>query len=77
MIVLAVLVTFHEICRRALADGVVVSSLFAPLGIKTALTLVAALVFIVVRLTLYVGVPGWLGAQAVLAAAGYVERRRR
>jgi hypothetical protein len=76
-VVLAVLVLLHELCRRALADGVIVSSLFAPLGIKTALTLASALVFLVIRLTLYVGVPGWLGARLVLTAAGYLERRRR
>lgn len=66
-VVLALLVGLHEICHRALAGGALVSSLLAPGGIQAALTLAIAVLFVTLRLALFVGVPAWIAAQLALA----------
>jgi hypothetical protein len=59
------LLVVHEALKRVLADGAIVSALFSPGGAHSIVTLLVALLLIIVRLTLFVGVPGVLGATAL------------
>ena len=60
--VLVVAVTFHEVLRRSLAGEAVVSALFAPKGPHTMTTLALGLAFVLLRVVLFVLVPGCAGA---------------
>ena len=70
------LLVAHEALKRLLADGAIVSALFSPGGAHSVATLIVALLLIIVRLTLFVGVPGVLGATAVAQVHRVVRRLR-
>jgi len=63
-----VLFALHALLRRELAGDAIVSALFAPKGPHAAWTLLLGLSFVVLRVVLFVGVPGWIVAQLFLAA---------
>jgi hypothetical protein len=75
LVILVVLVAIHEVCHRALSDGVVVSSLLAPAGAKAVLTLLLGLFFVTLRVVLFVGAPAWAVSQVALALAARLDRR--
>jgi hypothetical protein len=74
--ILAVLVALHELLAYLLGGDVVVSALFAPQGIRALGLLAVALLFVVLRVVLFVGVPGWLGAVLFEAVFRAVVARR-
>jgi hypothetical protein len=76
-VLLLVLVTTHEALKRLLADGAIVSALFSPGGAHSVMTLIVGLVLVVIRLILFVGVPGVLGAMAVTQVHRAVRRSLR
>jgi len=57
----------EEVLHRTLNGGVVVAALLSPAGAKEAFTLILGLLFVTLRVALFVGAPGWAVAQLVLA----------
>ena len=77
VVILLVLLAAHETLKRVLADGAIVAALFSPGGAHSVLTLLVALLLVVVRLTLFIGVPGFLGASAVSWVRRVYDARTR
>ena len=65
---LLALVVVHELFRHFLAGEAIVSALFSPGGAHRAGTILLGVAFVALRVALFVGVPGWVGAQ--LASVG-------
>ena len=69
-VVLAIaLFALHALLGRELAGDAIVSALFAPKGPHATWTLVLGSSFVVLRVVLFVGVPGWVVAQLLLGSA--------
>ena len=70
------LVLLHECLKRALSDGALVAALLSGGGAHSVLTVFAGMVMLVVRLTLFVVVPGSIGARLAEAATQRVRRSK-
>jgi hypothetical protein len=66
-LLLVTLGAIEEVLHRTLNGGVVVAALLSPAGAKEAFTLLLGLLFVTLRVVLFVGAPGWAVSQLVLA----------
>jgi hypothetical protein len=68
------LIVLHEGMKRALSDGALVAALLSGGGAHSLLTMCAGVLMLTVRVTLFVVVPGSIGARVAAAALSAATR---